>query len=257
LGATRQGNEKINYFSLLHLSAIPTMNQEICKNCSASFTGRFCPNCGQKVMATPLSFTTITAYIQSLFEFDSGFFFTCRVLFSKPEKLINDFLGGKSKPYKNPVQFILTIIALVYFLEVIFRWHEAQAAGKAFNLMDVTDQLELTFNTFNLVLMLFTIVFNYLLLNSRFTFTEHIVIALYQLALVYMLGTAFVQLFYYGVFEGPGGQLAMVPLFFIALPLLVIRFYVRVFSGKKFSLIIKSVVYLASLLAVAFMLLKS
>ncbi|MCU0356434.1 MAG: DUF3667 domain-containing protein [Cyclobacteriaceae bacterium] len=225
------------------------MNQENCKNCTTSFTGNYCPNCGQKVIAVPLSIANLTNYIKGLFDFDSGFFYTFWILFRKPETLINDFLAGKSKPYKNPVQFILTIIALVYFLEVIFRWYEARVTGNPFILNDVTDQLELTFNLFNLFLFIFTVLYNYLLFKSRFTFTEHVVIACYQLAMYYILGTVVVQLFYYGVFEGTYGQLLLGTVILFILPIPLVRFSLRVFSGKLVIILIKVIAFYACVLS--------
>jgi len=227
------------------------MNQEICKNCSSPFSGFYCPQCGQKVIKTPLSISTIVSNVKSLIEFDKGFFHTFWILLSQPGKLIRDYLNGKSRPYNNPIRFFFSVIALIYLLEVAYRFYVSRQLEKEFVLSDLDDQLEYTFNTFNLTIVLFTALFNYTLFRSKFNFTEHLTIMLYQLSMYYFLALIIVQLFYFGLFESFAGQTFMILMILVVVPFIAFRFSLQVFKGKKIIIILKSILYYSAVTGAA------
>ncbi|MBX2955509.1 MAG: DUF3667 domain-containing protein [Cyclobacteriaceae bacterium] len=227
------------------------MDKEICKNCSFEFSGFYCPSCGQKVVKTPLNFLSILNYLRGLFEFDKGFFHTFYILFRNPRILISDYLDGKSRPYNNPVRFYFSVIIFIYLTEVIYRFYESKQLEKEFALSDIDDQLVYTFNALNLELALFTVLFNYVFLKSKFNITEHIVIMLYQLSMYYFLTLISVLLFYFGLLENFAGQTLMILLIFVIFPAITFRFSIQVFKGRKILIIFKSILYYSGLISIA------
>jgi len=95
------------------------VNEIECKNCGAHFQGSYCNNCGQKVIEernTLKHFFTITF---DTFDIHRGVLYTAKLLFTNPGKLINDYLGGKTRDYYNPLKYLL-IIAGLYALLMIW-----------------------------------------------------------------------------------------------------------------------------------------
>ena len=81
-------------------------NQIVCKNCGSEQVAEFCSNCGQKTITK--RFTTRSFFLKflSAFNFERGFFYTMKLLFTNPGKVVNGYLSGKTKSYYNPLNYL-------------------------------------------------------------------------------------------------------------------------------------------------------
>jgi hypothetical protein len=220
-----------------------------CKNCNEYFTGSYCPNCSQKVIELPHTFKSVFRYIISLFDFDSGFFHTLITLYLRPDRLINDYLSGKTKPYNNPVKFFFNTIGIVFLTEIIYRYLSSIINEKQFSLSEVDDQLTLIFNPGTLGGILIILVFNFLVSRSGKTLTEHIIISLYQMCSYVYLIIIVVQVWYILL----GQEVLLYTIFMISFLGLTIRFHLKVFTYKSSTkMILKSFLFVM-LCVIAFM----
>jgi len=84
-----------------------------CANCGTAVPLHYCPNCGQKHSEGRLHLRhLVSEFAHNYLGTDSGFFFTLRQLLFRPGHAINEFVGGKRKPYLKPVQFYLLMLTL-------------------------------------------------------------------------------------------------------------------------------------------------
>lgn len=94
-----------------------------CKNCSAEFQGKYCPECGQK--ATVKRFSTKIVFnelIDKIIPLDKGVLFTARHLLTRPGAMLREYLAGKRALYTKPLQFLLILVAisLIFFSQEQF-----------------------------------------------------------------------------------------------------------------------------------------
>lgn len=92
----------------------------ICKNCSLSFTGKFCNHCGQKNYTEEDKKFTHFAHeiIHFLTHFDGSFLKTVKTVVTKPGKLSSDYCNGKRKTYYKPISFFLLLVVLYILFPV-------------------------------------------------------------------------------------------------------------------------------------------
>ncbi|TKG93360.1 DUF3667 domain-containing protein [Puteibacter caeruleilacunae] len=87
-----------------------------CKNCETTFTGHYCPNCGQSVREfdRPFGFV-VYDFMGTVFAFDSRLIRTVWTITTKPGRLTADFLAGKRNRYTPPFKFYL-FVSFIFFL---------------------------------------------------------------------------------------------------------------------------------------------
>lgn len=95
-------------------------NLKICKNCNHSFEGNYCNECGQAVIEQFNLRYMWELLHQDLFEIDRGVWRTIKDLTAKPGHMIRDYLNGKTKPYYNPIKYLLFTIAFFYIINSFF-----------------------------------------------------------------------------------------------------------------------------------------
>ncbi|MGM9760716.1 MAG: DUF3667 domain-containing protein [Parabacteroides sp.] len=89
-----------------------------CLNCGMTFTGNFCPRCGQNRATTRYRFSNMLTNIAGgFFNIDNGFGRTIIDLLYRPGYLIADFIRGKRAPYFRPFQ-TLFVLAALYIMAV-------------------------------------------------------------------------------------------------------------------------------------------
>lgn len=97
------------------------MNTCKCLNCGTEFTGKYCPECGQKAstgrMTVKKSLQSLLATITS---FDGRFFRTMGNLFWRPGHMVRDYITGKRALYVHPVSLLSTLVAAYLFVIFIF-----------------------------------------------------------------------------------------------------------------------------------------
>ncbi len=93
-----------------------TTDSHVCLNCGMSFSGNYCPNCGQDSKTKKLTFKHIvTNFFSGFLNIDSGFLNTIVCLIYRPGYMIYDFLQGKRIKYFKPFQTLFTL-ALLYLI---------------------------------------------------------------------------------------------------------------------------------------------
>ncbi|MEM1356929.1 MAG: DUF3667 domain-containing protein [Bacteroidota bacterium] len=90
------------------------MENTQCLNCGHSFTGKFCPNCGQRASTQRFTFKRIFSaeFLSDTFNLNQGLLLTLRDLAWRPGYLIRDYLGGKRKRYFNFIALLLILLAV-------------------------------------------------------------------------------------------------------------------------------------------------
>ena len=93
------------------------MNKPTCKTCNETLKGKFCHNCGEKVVEeSDFSIKTLSSQIvDGVFNVDSKFYKTFVSLLFKPGKLTISYIEGIRKPYMKPIQVFL-ITNILFFL---------------------------------------------------------------------------------------------------------------------------------------------
>lgn len=100
------------------------MNNEkyICKNCGSEFTLNYCNNCGQKKIEK-YNLKVLTSKLYEIVEFETGFLITFYRLFRYPKIFFDELLNGKTRPYTNPILFMITIMVIIsIFLHIKFKY---------------------------------------------------------------------------------------------------------------------------------------
>lgn len=84
-----------------------------CKNCSQTFEGKFCPECGQKASTKRFSSKILfSELIDKIFPLDRGVLFTAWHLITRPGAMLRDYLDGKRAHFTKPIQFLLVMVAI-------------------------------------------------------------------------------------------------------------------------------------------------
>jgi Protein of unknown function (DUF3667) len=99
-----------------------------CKNCSNSFSGKFCNQCGEKVYSEQDK--SIAHLFHEVFHFfthfDGALFLTLKTIIKTPGKYSLDFCNGIRKKYFKPIPLFLLIVIL-YLLFPMFKGLNMQA----------------------------------------------------------------------------------------------------------------------------------
>lgn len=88
-----------------------------CLNCGTTFSGNFCPNCGQAVQEYDKPFGFIFYnFLGDFFAFDSRFFKTLFVLIARPGFLTKEYFAGRRVRYAPPFRLFVFVSFLLFFL---------------------------------------------------------------------------------------------------------------------------------------------
>lgn len=91
-------------------------NENICLNCGAEVSGRFCSQCGQENREPRESFGELLYHFFSDFtHFDSKFFTTIKDLVVHPGFLTKEYISGKRIRYLNPIRMYI-FISFLFFI---------------------------------------------------------------------------------------------------------------------------------------------
>lgn len=112
--------QSINLFEMEYnnLSDQNPTDEIICKNCGNHYHGKFCNDCGQKLIVDRYTVKHLFNIAFSSFDLHKGVLYTAKCLFVNPGRIVIDYLGGKTKCYYNPISYLL-IIASIYALLMI------------------------------------------------------------------------------------------------------------------------------------------
>lgn len=92
--------------------------ENICLNCGAAVTGRYCSECGQENREPRESFGELLYHFFSDFtHFDSKFFTTIKDLVIRPGFLTKEYLSGKRMRYLHPIRMYI-FISFLFFISL-------------------------------------------------------------------------------------------------------------------------------------------
>lgn len=87
-----------------------------CKNCSFSFEGNYCNNCGQTAKTERISFKFLWEDVQhGILHYDKGIVYTAKQLFLKPGHVIKDYINGKRVGHFRPLSLVI-VLSSIYVL---------------------------------------------------------------------------------------------------------------------------------------------
>ena len=87
-----------------------------CPNCDTTFSGNFCPNCGQSRKDLNRPFRVLfREFLDEVFQFDSRSFKSFALLLSRPGYLTREYVAGKRLTYLSPLRLYL-IGSFLFFL---------------------------------------------------------------------------------------------------------------------------------------------
>ena len=212
----------------------------VCRNCGMNFSGDYCPRCSQRVLKVPMTIRSLSENLLELIDFNRGFLHTTKILIKSPNVLISDYLTGRTRPYNNPIRYFLTIISLVILAEIIYRWTVSKTQGVSFNMSEIEDQVDLIFSPLSISVLLFTPIYNFVSFRNKLTLIEHFAISLFQVSMYYIVTLFIVQVWYIVL-----GYEAIIFLVGACLTTyLTLRFNLKVFTGPKSKIALKSILYL-------------
>lgn len=194
----------------------------ICKNCGNQFHGSFCNQCGQKQITERYTVKHIINVAFSSFDLHRGVLFTAKSLFVDPGKVINDYLGGKTKCYYNPISYLL-IIASVYAILMV--WFNAfddnlENMNDVLGMEQKQTQLQSIINLYIkryisfisiLILPFYSIASKWIFKKHKLNYAEHLIINSYAIAQYLLIFTILLIIFIYV----PGFISIMMPLGFV------------------------------------------
>ncbi|MES2679801.1 MAG: DUF3667 domain-containing protein [Bacteroidota bacterium] len=97
------------------------MKTQECLNCSHSFTGKYCSNCGEKVYSEHDKtighlFEEITHFLT---HFEGTFFRSLKAMFTKPGLLAQDYCRGVRKRYFKPVSLYIFVVVIYLIFPIM------------------------------------------------------------------------------------------------------------------------------------------
>ncbi|MGL2964231.1 DUF3667 domain-containing protein [Flavobacterium sp. RSB2_4_14] len=88
-----------------------------CKNCNTSFTGNYCPECGQTADTHKLNHHFVWHDIQhGLFHYDKGIVHAAKELYTRPGHFIREYIEGKRVKHFKPISLLLILASISGFL---------------------------------------------------------------------------------------------------------------------------------------------
>lgn len=86
----------------------------VCKNCQNANVGKYCSSCGQKNIEE-ISWRFMINQIRSAIEMELGLFHNLKMFTIRPAIAIDEYLSGRTKPFLNPVSYLLIGLSLLFF----------------------------------------------------------------------------------------------------------------------------------------------
>ena len=85
----------------------------VCKNCGETFSGSYCPRCGQIASVARLSLVNMSrTFLNTWGAGDSSLFRTISHLLWRPGYMIGDYLDGHRRPYLQPFKTLFVVSAI-------------------------------------------------------------------------------------------------------------------------------------------------
>lgn len=165
-----------------------------CKNCSNSFVGKFCNECGQKASVNELMLKDIMHETwHSITNTDSGIVKLTKDLLLRPKSVYLNYFSGQRKKYFSPVTFFLLTVAILLFLGLkVFDFEDYK-----FNIFNEFGRFALLETKFKTVLLLpFEILITSLLFHKQYNLAKNIVFWLYLNGFLFAVNIILIPLYF-------------------------------------------------------------
>ena len=101
-----------------------------CKNCNFQFEGNFCNHCGQSADTSEINFKFLWKdFSKSMLRFDPALLNTLKQLFTRPGKMVREYIAGKRVLITSPTLFVLKLALMTLVIYHIFR-HQLTATSQ-------------------------------------------------------------------------------------------------------------------------------
>lgn len=112
-----------------------------CLNCGATVDHKYCPECGQEnVEIRDTFFHMVGHFIADYLHYDSKFFQSLRLLFTRPGFLTEQYLEGKRVRFIHPLRlFFFVTIIMVLLASMYYRKYEHQIKDENITTTTTTD----------------------------------------------------------------------------------------------------------------------
>lgn len=106
-----------------------------CKSCSHTFTGHYCPQCGEKViLPKDRSWKAVVKEARQVLSFRNKFFQTLWLIIRKPGFVSREYADGRRVLYYRPLQLFF-ILNLIYFLFPVLQLFNASLRTQMYFLL--------------------------------------------------------------------------------------------------------------------------
>ena len=110
-----------------------------CHNCDATFSGNFCPVCGQRAGLGRVGWQSIKDNVALLWGMDSrSLGYTLLQLLGRPGYLVRDYISGRRQVSFPPVKMLVIVCLFVVIFETVFNL-KSEVLKIKFNLQEVDD----------------------------------------------------------------------------------------------------------------------
>jgi hypothetical protein len=214
----------------------------VCLNCGTEFTGKFCFNCGQKIVERKdrTLFNFLAHFFNEFFSWDSKFWSSFKPLLFSPGFLSEKYFSGSVASYISPLKLYLCVSLVVFLVasrvdnDVLGPIVEDDSIFKSF-IMDKVNEKDISLEEFNekftseiydklpiytlMMLFLFSLPLNIIFINRRKLFVEHLVFSLhfYSFVLISIIVGDIINLL----------GLDLILIFMFVLPLIYLFFAVK------------------------------
>jgi hypothetical protein len=90
------------------------MHVSLCKNCTHTFEGNFCANCGQKTTTKRLDWQYVYDELKYTFlHVNNGLLFTAKQLYIRPGIMVREFIEGKRVKHYKPILMVFVLAGIM------------------------------------------------------------------------------------------------------------------------------------------------
>jgi len=98
-----------------------------CKNCGTILQGKYCSDCGQKMITERLTLKKINHDVFAIvLDVEKGFLHTIKMLFVAPSTVVKDYISGKTVRYYHPLRYLILLVTFSVALNLTLGLYDRQ-----------------------------------------------------------------------------------------------------------------------------------
>ena len=114
----KQRYQQFRQWQLTPFNYVKSHEQHHCHNCDLEFEGHFCPTCGQKATAGPITWKSIHRGILEVWGMGSRSLpYTLLQLLGRPGYFMSDYINGRRQVSFPPVKMLVLVGLAIYLLD--------------------------------------------------------------------------------------------------------------------------------------------